>query len=455
MEQRGNHINKQNSSIEKDAENSFYVPEGSLILGEGQYYSKDSIQTHLNNNICVIGTSGSGKTRGYVSPNILQADGSYVVSDPKGNLADKFGPYLESLGYRIICMDFIHPEKSLRYNPIMRCGSTQDVMRLAYMIVYELCNDKQRISTGDDFWDKATLILMMALIAYMMEATYLPANEKTFSKLAELIADAYKETGSGRSEEKTKRLLDAHRRWMENQGKESWAYKRYNEFSCAPEKTHNTINMTSLAKLALFDTLEVRVMLSGNDLDFKSIGQEPTAVFVQVSDTDRSMDAIVNMFYSQVMNELCDYADTQCVNSRLPIPVQFILDDFATNARINNFENIISNIRSRGISTMIILQSEAQLRAAYGDSAQTIVDNCNTYVYLGGSSPEQAERIAKRADKPASQILNMPLDKAWIFRRGQMPILCDVFDLNRFEDELGFEYGKPAKNSSKEYDAVL
>lgn len=195
-------------------------------------------------------------------------------------------------------------------------------------------------------------------------------------------------------------------------------------------------------------------MLSGNDLDFCTIGQERTALFVQVSDTDRTMDALVNLFYSQIMNELCDYADTKCEGSRLPVPVQFILDDFATNARIDNFENIISNIRSRGISTMIMLQSEAQLRAAYGDSAATIVDNCNTYVYLGGSSPEQAKSVAQRANKPSSQILNMPLDKGWIFRRGEQPILCDVFDLNLFETELGFKYGQPAHSIPEDLDAI-
>ena len=283
----------------------------------------------------------------------MMAEGSYVISDPKGNLADKYGPYLESLGYKVIRMDFIPPKKSFRYNPITRCRTTQDIMRLAHMLVYESRGNTGATSRSyDPFWE------------------------------------------------------------------------------------------------------EVRHMLSGNDLDFCAIGQERTALFVQVSDTDRTMDALVNLFYSQIMNELCDYADTKCEGSRLPVPVQFILDDFATNARIDNFENIISNIRSRGISTMIMLQSEAQLRAAYGDSAATIVDNCNTYVYLGGSSPEQARSVAQCANKPSSQIPNMPLDKGWIFRRGEQPILCDVFDLNLFETELGFEYGQPTHSIPDDLDAI-
>lgn len=176
---------------------------------------------------------------------------------------------------------------------------------------------------------------------------------------------------------------------------------------------------------------------------------------MQVSDTDRSMDVLVNLFYSQAMNELCDYADTCCEGSRLPIPVQFILDDFATNARINNFERIISNIRSRGISTMIMLQSEAQLRAAYGENAQTIIDNCNTYAYLGGGGTEQAKVVSQRADKPFNQILNMQLDKCWLFRRGQQPILCDVFDLNSFEKELGVVYGKPLRKTKDDQSEIM
>ena len=139
------------------------------------------------------------------------------------------------------------------------------------------------------------------------------------------------------------------------------------------------------------------------------------------------------------MNTLCSYADDKCPGSRLPIPVKFILDDFATNARIDNFQNIISNIRSRGISAMIMVQSEAQLKSGYKEDAQTIVDNCNTYVYMGGSNPEQAENIAKRANKPAHKILNMPIGHSWIFRRGQEPVLCKNFDLEWFMKEKEYD----------------
>ena len=137
----------------------------------------------------------------------------------------------------------------------------------------------------------------------------------------------------------------------------------------------------TLVDLARYDSLEIRRMMSGNDINFARIGQQKTAVFIKVSDTDRSNDLLINLFYTQMMNELCTYADEKCKNSRLPVPVTFILDDFATNARINGFQNIISNIRSRGISTMIFLQSEAQLKAGYGEDGQTIIDNCGAYIW--------------------------------------------------------------------------
>ena len=147
------------------------------------------------------------------------------------------------------------------------------------------------------------------------------------------------------------------------------------------------------------------------------------------------------------MNELCMYADDKCENSCLPVPVQFILDDFATNARIDNFQNIISNIRSRGISAMIMVQSEAQLKAGYGYNSQTIVDNCNTYVYMGGSDPHQAKEVAMRANKSTNSILNMPVSTSWIFRRGQEPVFCDNFDLEWFQNKIGFRVGKAPKLS--------
>lgn len=417
------------------------VPAGAMILGENQYYSQDSFQTQLNNNVVVVGASGAGKTRYIVKPNILQAWGSYVISDPKGSLYKEMAPYLKSKGYNVVKMDFIHPEKSLRYNPLAYCKTTNDIRRLAHTLVYEMSQTKNANSSKDPFWDETAEILMCALIGYIVESDQILERDKNLVTLNELIVDCKRtrrstaaEHGASVMDEK----MEKHKMSMRLKGQESWAAARYDQYNTSPDKTHETINICTVAKLGTFDTLETRKMLKGNDIVFSRIGTEPTALFVEVSDTDRSMDILVNLFYSQLMNGLCSFADEKCPGNCLPIPVRFILDDFATNARIDNFQNIISNIRSRGISAMLMVQSEAQLKSGYKEDAQTIVDNCNTYVYMGGSNPEQAEGIAKRANKPAHKILNMPIGTSWIFRRGQEPILCRNFDLEWFMKEKEF-----------------
>ncbi len=425
----------------------YNIPSGSMILGEGAYYSTDCYKTQLNNNVVVVGTSGAGKTRGIVIPMLLQAEGSYIISDPKGNLAREYGPYLEEKGYTIVKMDFIHPGKSMRYNPITRCKTPDDALKLASSIVFELGGIGGRWQ--DPFWPKSEQMFIVSLISYLAETSEISEEDKNISMLIKLAhaAKRYDKNGSSSRLSEIMEDLEFQMRWN---GKESFAAGRFRDFNTAPEKTHNTIIITALSDLCMYDTPEMRKMTSGNDIDFTAVGREKTAVFVEVSDTDRSKDMLVNLFYSQMMNELCSYADEHCPDSRLPIPVRFILDDFATNARINNFENIISNIRSRNISTMIFLQSEAQLAAKYGENAQTIIDNCNTYVYMGGSDPDQARKVSLRANKDVNTILNMPLMYSWIFRRGQEPLLCHNIDLEKLEKDKGYFKPKLAEEKTEE-----
>ena len=430
--------------INPNEEKNLKVPKGMLIAGKNVYFSRDSYKTGLNNHSLVVGTSGSGKTRKIVIPNILLAEGSYLVSDPKGNLYKQLAPYLESKGYQVKKVTFIHPEKSLRFNPIEYCKTTQDIQRLAHTIVYALEGKKGKENNRDPFWDEAAIILFCSLIAYLMETDEIPAEEKTIYTLSKLAEELKRNPGE-RETQLEKRLRDHSMKYWCKTGKPSWAYKRFKEFNLAPDKTFCTILITSLAKLCSFDTEELRVMLSGNDMDYTELGRKKTAVFVEVSDTDRSMDALVNLFYTVIMNQLCTYADEECKDSRLPVPVQFILDDFATNAKIDNFENMISNIRSRNISAMIMVQSEAQLEEGYGKSAQTIIDNCNTYIFLGNNNPQTAKAIAERADVRPQTVMNMPVGTEWIFRRGMKPIFTECFDLEWFEKEKGFNKEKKTR----------
>lgn len=415
------------------------IPDNALVVAKNQYYSMDCRETGVNNNVLVVGTSGGGKTRGVGEPNIMQASGNYVVSDPKGRLYEKYKDYLEAKGYRVLKMNFIHPEQSLHYNPMGKIRNTQDIVKLAHMIVY---NEHTKLGKSvDPFWDEATLVLFTVILGYLYETEDIPEEEKNFETLCKLVTEVGKDFDEHDRMLHMPKLfyrLEQHNEKMKSQGKESWAYHRFQVFKTCPEKTHNTIVMTSYAKLASFDTKEINIMMEKNDINFASIGTEKTALFVEVSDTDRSMDLLVNLFYSQLMNELCSYADEFCENGCLPIPVRFILDDFATNCRIDNFQNMIANIRSRGISAMLMVQSEAQLYACYGMDGDTIIDCCNTYIYLGTDNAKTAHSVAERANKAVHTIQNMPLGTCWIFRRGQEPIFCERVDYDQFAMEKGF-----------------
>jgi type IV secretion system protein VirD4 len=221
--------------------------------------------------------------------------------------------------------------------------------------------------------------------------------------------------------------------YEQEHGKPSWAYQQYQKFRQTPKRTLCTILVTIHTLLGKLDTESLQNMMQGESIDMKAIGREPTIIFVEISDTDRSKDILANMFYSQAMNQLCSFADEECDDSCLPVPVRFILDDFGTNCRVEGFENMISNIRSRGISATIIIQSVSQLLAGYGDSAHTIMDNCDTMVYLGGNSNDTASMIARRANKSLRQVLEMPVSTNWTFRRGQAPVFSHTVDLSEYE----------------------
>ena len=393
-----------------------------MILGQDQYYSLDSYKTKLNNNVLVVGTSGSGKTRSIVTPNLLQATGSYVLSDPKGNLYKKYKGYLEEQGYVVKKLDFTDPEDSAHYNFFRYINSTQDIVKIARMLIY------QRKGGGhiDPFWDEASQLLVQAVIAYLRERW--GPNEQNLHRLLQLINLCQTEG----SLEEIKTPLDRMMKELGRENPDSYALSMYTKFRVAANRTLRSILISVNSRLGHFDTPELNKMTYSDDIDIASIGKKKTALFVVVSDTDRSMDGLVNIFFTQAMNELCRYADKECENSCLPIPVRFILDDFATNCKIEEFPRMIASIRSRGISTMLMIQAESQLTESYGYDGKTIIGNCDTYVYLGGNDVETARAVAARCDLPEKKILNMPVETNWIFRRGQAPVYGHNFELEPF-----------------------
>ncbi len=210
----------------------------------------------------------------------------------------------------------------------------------------------------------------------------------------------------------------------------SYTEKTYKRFRSAADKTLRSILISVHAHLSTMAAPEINELTKDDDIDIASIGREKTALFVVVSDTDRSLDSLVNLFFTQAINELCYYADKKCSDYRLPVPVRFILDDFATNCHITDFPRMISSIRSRGISAMLMVQAESQLMQGYGDDGRTIIGNCDTYVYLGGNDVDTAQNVARRCDVPVKKILNMPVGTNWIFRRGEDPYNGKNFDID-------------------------
>ena len=400
---------------------------GKMILAENQEYSLNCYETQLNNNVLVVGASGTGKTRSIVTPNLLEATGSYIISDPKGNLYKKYKGHLEKQGYVVKKLDFTDPADSHKYNFFKYINSTQDIVSTAHMLIYE----GEKGNHVDPFWDQAAQLLVQALIAYLKESQR--ADEQNLHNLLKLVTICYSNGDMDNKDSIMDCLIKDHGRAHPD----SYAVKTYEKFRTAASKTLRSILITVNSKLGLFDTPEVKSMTAEDEMNIPMIGQEKTAIFGVVRDTDRSMDPLVNLFFTQSMNQLCKYADKECEDSCLPVPVRFILDDFATNCKIAQFPRMISSIRSRGISTMLMIQAESQLASSYGNDWATIIGNCDTYVYLGGNDVKTAQAVAERADVLFKKILNMPVGTNWIFRRGQAPINGKNFDLEAYlQDKL-------------------
>lgn len=391
------------------------------ILAKGCYISNNTWATGLNNNDIIIGPSGSGKTRGYVKPNILQCNESMIIADTKGNLIKDLKKPLEKAGYKVIDMNFKNLAHSYGYNPFdyirydKESGryNEQDILTIASAIV------PKPASKNDPFWELAAKMYFTSAVAYTMEC--LPEDEHNLDSAITLSL----QMGSGNYA----KLIEE----LECVNPDSLAARTYNLFKSTykSEKTEASILAILGEKFnGLILSELLKMYKSENRIDFSSLGREKTAVFLSISDTDRSKDRIISLFYTQALQALCNSADFDYEDCRLPVPVRFILDDFATNAYIPDFDKIISVIRSREIYVSIILQSITQLDALYGASnAKTIINNCDNCLYLGGQDIDTANYMSFKANKSITTILNMPLDEAYLFTRGREPRIVEKYDI--------------------------
>ncbi|HGD3934523.1 TPA: VirD4-like conjugal transfer protein, CD1115 family [Streptococcus agalactiae] len=350
-----------------------------------------------NKNVLVIGGSGSGKTRFYVKPNLMQMHSSYVVTDPKGTLVLECGKMLYENGYDIKILNTINFKKSMKYNPFAYLRSEKDILKLVQTIIANTKGDGEK--AGEDFWVKAEKLYYTALIGYIYYEA--PEEEKNFKTLLDMI-----DASEVREDDETymnpiDRLFEA----LEKKDPSHFAVKQYKKYKLAAGKTAKSILISCGARLAPFDIRELRELMGEDELELDKIGDRKTALFVIISDTDDTFNFVVSIMYSQLFNLLCDKAD-DVYGGRLPVHVRCLLDEFANIGLIPKFEKLIATIRSREISASIILQAQSQLKAIYKDHADTIVGNCDSTLFLGGKEKTTVKELSETLGKETIDLYN-------------------------------------------------
>ena len=350
-----------------------------------------------NKNVLVIGGSGSGKTRFYVKPNLMQMHSSYCVTDPKGTIVLECGKMLEDNGYEIKILNTINFKKSMKYNPFAYLRSEKDILKLVQTIIANTKGEGEK--SGEDFWVKAEKLYYTALIGYIFYEA--PREEKNFATLLDMI-----DASEVREDDETymnpiDRLFEA----LERKEPTHFAAKQYKKYKLAAGKTAKSILISCGARLAPFDIQELRDLMSEDELELDTLGDRKTALFVIISDTDDTFNFVVSIMYSQLFNLLCDKADDE-YGGRLPVHVRCLLDEFANIGLIPKFEKLIATIRSREISASIILQAQSQLKAIYKDNADTIVGNCDSTLFLGGKEKTTLKELSETLGKETIDLYN-------------------------------------------------
>ena len=350
-----------------------------------------------NKNVLVIGGSGSGKTRFFVKPNLMQMTTSYCVTDPKGTILVECGKMLQKGGYKIRSLNTINFKKSMHYNPFAYIRSEKDILKLVNVIIANTKGDGEK--SGEDFWVKAERILYCALIGYIYYEA--PEEEKNFITLLDLI----NASEAREDDENYKSPVDMLFDRLAEREPEHFAVKQYVKFKQAAGKTLKSSLISCGARLAPFDIKELRDLMEYDELELDTLGDEKTALFVIISDTDDTFNFVVAIMYSQLFNLLCDKADNE-YGGRLPVHVRCLLDEFSNIGQIPKFEKLIATIRSREISACIILQAQSQLKAIYKDNADTIIGNCDTTLFLGGKEKSTLKELSETLGKETIDMYN-------------------------------------------------
>ncbi|RGF23459.1 VirD4-like conjugal transfer protein, CD1115 family [Dorea sp. AM10-31] len=379
------------------------VFENNIILTETERLTMNSRpkapKYARNKNVIVIGGSGSGKTRFYVKPQLMQMTDhvSYVVTDPKGTIIVECGKMLVNGGYRIKVLNTINFKKSMHYNPFHYIRSEKDILKLVNTIIANTKGEGEK--STEDFWVKAERLLYSALIGYIWYEA--PEEEQNFSTLLEFI----NASETREEDEEFKNAVDELFEELEADNPEHFAVRQYRKYKLAAGKTAKSILISCGARLAPFDIQELREIMSYDEMELDMIGDQKTAMFVIISDTDDTFNFVVAIMYTQLFNLLCDKADDEH-GGRLPYHVRLLLDEFSNIGQIPKFDKLIATIRSREISASIILQSQSQLKTIYKDAAETITGNCDTVLFLGGKESSTLKEISETLGKETIDLYN-------------------------------------------------
>lgn len=381
------------------------VFENNVILTQTERLTMNSRpkdpKTSRNKNVLVVGGSGSGKTRFFIKPNLMQCDSkdyptSFVVTDPKGSIVVECGNLLRRRGYRIKILNTINFKKSMRYNPFAYIHSEKDILKLVTALI---TNTKGEGKEGDDFWVKAETLLYTALIGYIHYEA--PVEEQNFATLIEFInASEVRE-----DDEEFKNPVDLMFEALEKEKPNHFAVRQYKKYKLAAGKTAKSILISCGARMAPFDIQELRDLTAYDELELDTLGDRKTALFIIISDTDDTFNFLVSMAYTQLFNLLCEKAD-DVYGGRLPVHVRCLLDEFANIGQIPKFEKLIATIRSREISACLVLQAQSQLKSLYKDNADTIIGNCDSAIFLGGKERTTLKELTESLGKETIDTYN-------------------------------------------------
>ena len=353
-------------------------------------------KTARNKNVLVIGGSGSGKTRFFLKPNLMQCHSSYVVTDPKGSVVVECGNLMRRMGYRIKILNTINFQKSMHYNPFAYIHSEKDILKLVNTLI---ANTKGEGKSGDDFWVKAETLLYTALIGFIYYEA--PEEEQNFNTLLKYInaMEVHED------DESFENVVDYIFRKLEERSPDHFAVRQYKKYKLAAGKTAKSILVSCGARLAPFDIAELREITAYDELELDTIGDKKTALFLIMSDTDDTFNYLIAMCYTQLFNQLCEKAD-DVYGGRLPIHVRCLIDEMANIGQIPNLEKLMATIRSREISACLVLQTQSQLKSIYKDNADTIIGNCDSTIFLGGREPGTLKELSAALGKETIDTYN-------------------------------------------------